>query len=479
MSSAQREIQPIDDDLHETEAAGSPASLLGGMQAQPELFADLEAGAPAALKQADALKYQIAERVAAHRARKLRANGPQLAPAPASSPAKARASRIAEKVAERYAQSQTYRAFLAEEAEKAVRQARAAAEVAQRNAEAVAAAQYELLASLDEHAGEGVAATPARTPLQQSQSTAKPTPAPSLFETPVAPAPAPVLRVQLFEDARLKPPQVAPPQPLIVDEDEALALDEEIAFRQSPVFDELVPPIELPTNLIEFPRQLVAPRRARPRLAEGPLREDADNADDSSQLRIFEVEQAQISPAPAVEAAAPEWSSILLSSKPAPTMVQLQEDLPAPSSPTASFPQTAPVSLRLMAAIVDGVIVCASVLIFICVFVLTASRFLPVDAIRMTPQAAIITLGGILGVFAFIYQLLFFTFSESTLGMRYARIGLCTFSDDNPSRAAMRRRVFAHLLSACPLGLGYLWALLDEDRLAWHDRITRIYQRSY
>jgi uncharacterized RDD family membrane protein YckC len=160
-------------------------------------------------------------------------------------------------------------------------------------------------------------------------------------------------------------------------------------------------------------------------------------------------------------------------------MVQLQEDLPAPSSSTAPFPQTAPVSLRLMAAIVDGVIVSASVLIFISVFVLTASRFLPAEAIRMTPQAAIITLGGVLGVFGFIYQLLFFTFSESTLGMRYARIGLCTFSDDNPSRAAMRRRVFAHLLSACPFGIGYLWALLDEDRLAWHDRITRIYQRSY
>ncbi|HEX7157703.1 MAG TPA: RDD family protein [Edaphobacter sp.] len=470
MSSAQREIQRIDDSGHETEA-------------QPELFLDLEAGSPAVLKHTDALKYQIAEKVAAHRARKLRASGPELASAPASSPAKARASRIAEKVAERYAHSQSYRAFLAEEAEKAVRQARAVAEVAQRTAEAVAAAQYELLASLDQHTDESTTPAPAPTPLKPPQTTARPIPTPSLFETPAVPAPAPVpaLRVQLFEDARFTPPHVAAvPQPLIVDEDEALALDEEIAFRQSPVFEELTPPIELPTNLIEFPRQLVAPRRARPRLAEGPLREEGDTADDSSQLRIFEVEPAQISPAPAIEASAPEWSSILLSSRPAPTMVQLQEEASlAPSASAASLPQTAPVSLRLMAAIVDGVIVTASVLVFISAFVLTASQFLPAEALRMTPQTAIITLGGILGAFAFIYQLLFFTFSESTLGMRYARIGLCTFSDDNPSRAAMRRRVFAHLLSACPLGIGYLWALLDEDRLAWHDRITRIYQRSY
>jgi len=78
-----------------------------------------------------------------------------------------------------------------------------------------------------------------------------------------------------------------------------------------------------------------------------------------------------------------------------------------------------------------------------------------------------------------IYQFLFFTFSEATPGMRYARIGLCTFSDDNPTRAAMRRRILAVLLSACPLGLGFLWAWLDEEGLGWHDRISRMYQRSY
>jgi uncharacterized RDD family membrane protein YckC len=82
-------------------------------------------------------------------------------------------------------------------------------------------------------------------------------------------------------------------------------------------------------------------------------------------------------------------------------------------------------------------------------------------------------------VFTLLYQLLFFTFSEATPGMRYARIGLCTFSDDNPTRRAMRRRIFAAVLAACPLGIGFLWAWLDEDGLGWHDRISRMYQRSY
>ena len=32
---------------------------------------------------------------------------------------------------------------------------------------------------------------------------------------------------------------------------------------------------------------------------------------------------------------------------------------------------------------------------------------------------------------------------------------------------------------AGPLGLGFLWTALDDDRLTWHDRLSRIYQRKY
>jgi hypothetical protein len=40
-------------------------------------------------------------------------------------------------------------------------------------------------------------------------------------------------------------------------------------------------------------------------------------------------------------------------------------------------------------------------------------------------------------------------------------------------------RVLYVLLSAAPLGLGFAWAWFDPDRLTWHDRLSRIYQRSY
>jgi uncharacterized RDD family membrane protein YckC len=90
--------------------------------------------------------------------------------------------------------------------------------------------------------------------------------------------------------------------------------------------------------------------------------------------------------------------------------------------------------------------------------------------------AAVAVTGGLL---LLLYQTLFFCFSTATPGMRCVRIALCTFDDENPTRKAMRRRILAVLLSACPLGLGFLWAALDEDRLAWHDRLSRMYQRTY
>jgi hypothetical protein len=136
-----------------------------------------------------------------------------------------------------------------------------------------------------------------------------------------------------------------------------------------------------------------------------------------------------------------------------------------------------------MAAVVDGCIVTTALLAFIAAFAFTVGKLdgpaaAPAGS-HIAPQAAAIAAAAIFAIFALLYQLLFFTLSEATPGMRYARIALCTFADDNPTRAAMRRRILATILAACPLGIGFLWAWLDEDGLGWHDRISRMYQRSY
>jgi uncharacterized RDD family membrane protein YckC len=247
--------------------------------------------------------------------------------------------------------------------------------------------------------------------------------------------------------------------------------------RQSQSFDDLGDPIEeatvtptipLTANLIQFPRELVAARKARPRLAEGPLRDTEPKA---GQLRIFEVEPEAIDSRPpaAPTAGSPglDWSSIRLDS-PRPERAAR----PSQCKTEGVAIQPAPIADRLMAALVDGALSFFGFLVFVLVFCACTAH--PPTG-RFAAAAAAVAL---IAIF-FAYQWLFFRFGEGTPGMFYARIALCTLDDDNPTRRRMQRRAGALLLSALPLGLGLLWAVFDEDGLGWHDRISGTYQRSY
>ena len=497
----------------------------------------------------EALRRQVAERLAEHRGRRNPAQ-PQSASALAHAAARSaptRSDRIAAAVAQRYAHSPSYREYLAAEAERATQQARAAAEIATLNAQAVAQAQQQLLDSFNRNAPTQDD-TRAQLPVERTlwpEPQPGPTAAPAVstrssspFAHPThtarrtshpphanAQSSAPGLTIRLFEDAasHTEHPALAASSAHLAsqqehNDDEARALDEEIAFRQSPVFEEPVgSSMPLPANLIEFPRQLVAPRKARPRCAEGPLRA-ADSAPADGQLRIFEVDPALISttPAPANSTPAPQWTSIWLDAPgpaeappdraghPASRQPDADTDADTDADPDAGatpLPQIASIARRLLAAAIDASFILAALVASAATFLL-AARHAILGQIAASSRLAIVPIAAQLGLhtgqqpglqprmavavaalalmlLALLYQALFFTFADATPGMRAARIALCTFDDENPTRPALRRRILALLVSACPLGLGLLWATLDEDRLAWHDRITRTYQRSY
>ena len=171
---------------------------------------------------------------------------------------------------------------------------------------------------------------------------------------------------------------------------------------------------------------------------------------------------------------APVWTSIRLDDldDPEASPASLMAAQLHPQATFALPPQTATLEHRIMAALVNASIIGTAFFAFIFVFAISGAA-LP------TGKLALIGAAGVLFALFVIYQLLFFTLSYATPGMRYARIGLCTFSDENPTRAAMRLRIIAVLLAACPAALGFLWSLVDDDRLGWHDRICHMYQRSY
>ena len=128
---------------------------------------------------------------------------------------------------------------------------------------------------------------------------------------------------------------------------------------------------------------------------------------------------------------------------------------------------------RLMSAMLDCGIVWACFLVAVLVFTLSSAQ-LP----RGESAEVLCVLGlGALGVF---YSWLFMTWGGgSTPGMRYARLALCTFSDENATRRDAQNRIVATALALLPMGLGVLWALFDAEHLGWQDRMTKTYQRSY
>ena len=144
-------------------------------------------------------------------------------------------------------------------------------------------------------------------------------------------------------------------------------------------------------------------------------------------------------------------------------------DFPLPSAASPSS-----IARRALAALVDGVVLAAALAAFAAIFL----RLNPLpEPLRPLPM--------LVGAFAVItvvlwaaYEFLFVVYTGSTPGLRAARLRLAGFDGSPLNRRSRRWRVLASFLSAFSGGLGYLWCLLDQDGLCWHDRITRTHVQS-
>jgi uncharacterized RDD family membrane protein YckC len=130
--------------------------------------------------------------------------------------------------------------------------------------------------------------------------------------------------------------------------------------------------------------------------------------------------------------------------------------------------QSAALSLRVVAALVDGIIVALASALF-------GFIFWKFDALR-PPQVQLLGLAAAIPcLFWAAYQYLLVVYSGSTPGLRLAGLELARFDGTSTTRSLRRWRVLAGWLSAVSLGMGYAWVFLDEDALCWHDRITHTY----
>jgi uncharacterized RDD family membrane protein YckC len=73
------------------------------------------------------------------------------------------------------------------------------------------------------------------------------------------------------------------------------------------------------------------------------------------------------------------------------------------------------------------------------------------------------------------YKLLACLLAEQTLGMKWMGLRLLNFDGKSPDVRQRLIRLVSSCLSVLPACAGLLWALLDEERLAWHDHMSKTF----
>jgi uncharacterized RDD family membrane protein YckC len=74
-----------------------------------------------------------------------------------------------------------------------------------------------------------------------------------------------------------------------------------------------------------------------------------------------------------------------------------------------------------------------------------------------------------------VYQHLFLLYAGRTLGMSMRGIRLSTFEGHAPTWRQRGSRARFMFISLASVMLGFLWAVVDEDMLCWHDRISQTF----
>lgn len=482
-------------------------------------------------------KLQLTRRVESYRSKRPE-NDSVAARSSHIAPANPRATRIAQAVAARYADAPTYRELIALEAAEREQQMRREEEMRAELAE-----QEAVVAALESLAREAAAASLADASLDQlswglgdAELSAGPvsTQSESSTEFSIDASAARLERTASPKRTALTGTAVLPPfasrnhsrrQEMHTHQESP---EPEPSLEDLLAYSVIEPPAALPAKLIEFPRELVSARRARLRSPEPPQREEIQREtaaveQERSQLRIFEV-SSEVDQQPSAmlptEQAAPEVAATVLSPVVTAEKAPSDSQIAVPDSRINSINSTgvvesrdvtdrmsgrlrwsaisldrdpaadnreamtrdprdisylvdpASIDRRLMAFAVDFAAVSGAFLGFLLVFA-ASTPHLP------TGRTAVLLGGAVYAALWLLYQMLFFSLSGATAGMMYAKIALCTFDEQNPSRPSLRRRLAAWWLSLLPLGLGLWWAFVDEDNLCWHDRMTNMYQRSY
>lgn len=160
-----------------------------------------------------------------------------------------------------------------------------------------------------------------------------------------------------------------------------------------------------------------------------------------------------------------EWGSL--------SFQEAKDNERAPDSDIYTDHTVAPLAARMMAGVYDAMVMLAAFgLMAIAYMVMT--RNLGADP---WPESGLgwAVYAILMGAVVVFYRSLFVLAGGDSPGMRWAGLRLVTFDGDTPTERDRFQRVFWGTFSLLPLGLGLFWALVDQERLTWHDLLSKTF----
>ena len=127
---------------------------------------------------------------------------------------------------------------------------------------------------------------------------------------------------------------------------------------------------------------------------------------------------------------------------------------------------------RLCAMFYDGLLALSFVLVFGFFSMVIVQSIFGLDNVEAGSKTAKVFFVYIMAL-CFVFYAWFWTHGGQTLGMRAWKIKLVADNGLSITWTQAFFRFCYSLISWVPLGAGYLWMLVDKNKLTWHDKVSR------
>ncbi len=128
----------------------------------------------------------------------------------------------------------------------------------------------------------------------------------------------------------------------------------------------------------------------------------------------------------------------------------------------------APIATRAAAGLLDLALVVVALGVF------SGALMTMTDLTLSGPEGQRTLALSFFGILVF-YWIFYLRYIGETAGMMWAGLHLVTFDARAPDESQRWARALGMVLSCAALGLGFAWSLGDEEKLTWHDRISKTY----